>query len=60
MDKFEVSNGQFAAFLKATTHTPEGDVFGWNFVLDFILDEQTRYAGIRMCMCVVWYIYIYI
>ena len=38
MDAFEVSNGRFAAFVAATGHATEAEVYGWSFVHESAVD----------------------
>eukprot|EP00808_Paulinella_micropora_P015249 g73512.t1 len=42
MDAYEVSNGQFAAFVRATGYISESERFGWSFVLSTMLRAEQR------------------
>merc|ERR1719195_2383719 len=41
MDKYEVSNAEFAEFVSATSHTTEAETFGDSFVMDKYLSPET-------------------
>jgi len=40
MDKYEVSNGEFSEFVKATGHISEAHKFGNSFVMDYFLSKE--------------------
>ena len=64
IDRYEVSVGQFAEFVRATNFKTEADVYKWSFVYDGFLSEPERaktdswvsdapwWAQVCMCVCV--------
>ena len=44
MDKFTVTNAQFAKFVEATHYRTEAEVFGWSFVFYRFLSKKTAEA----------------
>ena len=41
MDKYEVSNAEYAEFVAATDHKTEAETFGDSFVMDKYLSSET-------------------
>jgi sulfatase modifying factor 1 len=42
MDKYEVSNAEFAAFIKATSHITDAEKYGNSFVVEYFLSYETQ------------------
>lgn len=42
IDKYEVSNSDFAEFVKATSHKTEAEIFGDSFVFEGLLSDETK------------------
>ena len=40
MDHYEVSNLEFAFFVKDTNYVTESETFGWSFVLETLISEE--------------------
>jgi sulfatase modifying factor 1 len=47
---FAVSNLQFGDFVRATGYTTDAERYGWSFVFDGLLADETRHEiGSRVC-----------
>ncbi|KAH8301954.1 hypothetical protein KR044_001252 [Drosophila immigrans] len=57
MDKYEVSNAQFAKFVKATNYTTEAETFGDSFLFKTLLTaaQQAELEDYRVANAVWWY-----
>jgi formylglycine-generating enzyme required for sulfatase activity len=56
IDKFAVTNAQFAAFVKETGYTTDAEQFGWSFVFEDFVDEADRDHVMERVQAAPWWV----
>ena len=56
LDKFEVSNSDFKAFVDATNYTTESESFGWSFVFDPAIPDHIKQGISQAVLGAEWWL----
>lgn len=56
IDKFAVTNAQFAAFVKETGYTTDSERFGWSFVFEDFVDEADSEYVMERVQAAPWWV----